>query len=144
MIQMDNVGIVVEDMDAAVAFFAELGLELEGRTQVEGAWADKTVGIDGIRCEIAMMRVPGGHGRLELSQYLTPVASPAVPENAPYHIVAMHRVMYRVDSIEELLPRLRAHGAELVAEVVEYGDIYRLCYVRALGGVIIGLAEQLN
>ena len=144
MIQMDNVGIVVEDMDAAVAFFTELGLELEGRTQVEGAWADKTVGIDGIRCEIAMMRVPGGHGRLELSQYLTPVASPAVPKNAPYHIVAMHRVMYRVDSIEELLPRLRTHGAELVAEVVEYGDIYRLCYVRALGGVIIGLAEQLN
>ncbi|MEV4266547.1 VOC family protein [Kribbella sp. NPDC049584] len=144
MIQMDNVGIIVEDMDAAVAFFAELGLELEGRSQVEGAWADKTVGIDGLRCEIAMMRVPGGHGRLELSQYLTPVASPAVPENAPYHSVAMHRVMYRVDSIEELLPRLRAHGAELVAEVVEYADVFRLCYVRALGGVIIGLAEQLN
>ncbi|RZU13600.1 catechol 2,3-dioxygenase-like lactoylglutathione lyase family enzyme [Kribbella rubisoli] len=144
MIQMDNVGIVVEDMDAAVTFFIELGLELEGRTQVEGPWADKTVGIDGIRCEIAMMRVPDGHGRLELSQYLTPVASPAVPENAPYHSVAMHRVMYRVDNIEELLPRLREHGAELVAEVVQYGDSYRLCYVRALGGVIVGLAEQLN
>jgi catechol 2,3-dioxygenase-like lactoylglutathione lyase family enzyme len=144
MIQMDNVGFVVEDMDAAVAFFIELGLELEGRTQVEGPWADKTVGIDGIRCEIAMMRVPDGHGRLELSQYLTPVASPAIPENAPYHSVAMHRVMYRVDNIEELLPRLRKHGAELVAEVVQYGDSYRLCYVRALGGVIVGLAEQLN
>ncbi|WUJ74322.1 VOC family protein [Kribbella soli] len=144
MIQMDNVGIVVEDMDAAVAFFIELGLELEGRTQVEGPWADKTVGIDGIRCEIAMMRVPDGHGRLELSQYLTPLASPAVPENAPYHSVAMHRVMYRVDNIEELLPRLRKHGAELVAEVVQYSDSYRLCYVRALGGVIVGLAEQLN
>jgi catechol 2,3-dioxygenase-like lactoylglutathione lyase family enzyme len=144
MIQMDNVGIVVEDMDAAVAFFIELGLELEGRTQVEGPWADKTVGIDGIRCEIAMMRIPDGHGRLELSQYLTPAASPAVPENAPYHSVAMHRVMYRVDNIEELLPRLRKHGAELVAEVVQYGDSYRLCYVRALGGVIVGLAEQLN
>ncbi|WP_432885920.1 VOC family protein [Kribbella sp. CA-245084] len=144
MIQMDNVGIVVEDMDAAVAFFVELGLELEGRTQVEGPWADKTVGIDGIRCEIAMMRIPGRHGRLELSQYLTPVASPAVPENAPYHSVAMHRVMYRVDNIEELLPRLRKHGAELVAEVVQYGDSYRLCYVRALGGIIVGLAEQLN
>jgi catechol 2,3-dioxygenase-like lactoylglutathione lyase family enzyme len=144
MIEMDNVGIVVEDMDAAVAFFTELGLEVEGRTQVEGEWADRTVGIDGIRCEIAMMRVPGGHGRLELSQYLTPVASPAVPENAPYHSVAMHRVMYQVENIDELLPRLRKHGAELVADVVRYGDSYKLCYVRALGGVIIGLAEQLN
>ncbi|MFC6161519.1 VOC family protein [Kribbella jiaozuonensis] len=144
MIQMDNVGIVVEDMDAAVAFFTELGLEVEGRTQVEGPWADKTVGIEGIRCEIAMMRVPDGHGRLELSQYLTPVASPAVPENAPYHILGMHRVMYRVENIDELLPRLRKHGGELVAEVVQYGDSYKLCYVRALGGVIIGLAEQLD
>ncbi|WP_329005035.1 VOC family protein [Kribbella sp. NBC_00709] len=144
MIQLDNVGIVVEDMDAAVAFFVELGLAVEGKAQVEGPWADQCVGLDGVRCDIVMMRTPDGHGRLELSQYLTPAAAPAVPQNAPHNIIGTHRVMYRVEDLDDMLARLRTHGAELVGEVAQYEDSIRICYVRALGGILVGLTEYLS
>jgi catechol 2,3-dioxygenase-like lactoylglutathione lyase family enzyme len=142
--RMDNVGIVVDDLDAAVAFFAELGMELEGRAQIEGPWADRTVGLDGIRCEIAMMRIPDGHGRLELSKYHAPAAIVAGPRNPPHNTLGMHRVMFAVDDIEDVVARLRTHGAELVGELAQYEDSYRLCYVRGPEGIIVALAEQLG
>lgn len=142
--RMDNVGIVVSDMDAAVAFFTELGMEVEGKTQVEGPWADQTVGLDGVRCDIVMMRTPDGHGRFELSRYLNPVALAATPQNPPHNIVGMHRVMFSVDDLDDVLTRLRPHGAELIGGVAQYEDFYRLCYVRGPEGIILGLAEQLS
>ena len=142
--RMDNVGIVVEDLDAAIAFFTELGMEREGKAQIEGLWADRTVGLDGVRCDIAMMRTPDGHGRLELAKYLTPAAIRAVPHNPPHNTLGMHRVMFAVDDIDATVAGLRAHGAELVGEVAQYQDSYRLCYVRGPAGIIVALSEQIS
>ena len=142
--RMDNVGIVVEDLDAAIAFFTELGMELEGQAQIEGRWADRTVGLDGVRCDIAMMRTPDGHGRVELAKYHSPAPIGTGPRNPPHNTLGMHRVMFAVDDIEDVVARLRAHGAELVGELARYGDSYRLCYVRGPEGIIVGLAEQLS
>jgi len=142
--RMDNVLIVVEDLEAATAFFAELGMELEGETQVEGPWADSTVGLDGVRADIAMMVTPDGHGRVELSRFHTPRAVRAGPENAPANALGIRRIMFAVEDIDDVVARLRSHGAELVGEVAQYEDIYRLCFLRGPEGIIIGLAEQLG
>ncbi len=142
--RMDNVGIVVESLDAAISFFAELGLELEGRAMVEGQWAGRVTGLGEQRVEIAMMRTPDGHSRLELSRFLTP---PVVADhrNAPVNALGYLRVMFAVDDIDETLVRLRKHGAELVSsEVVQYQDAYRLCYLRGPEGLLIGLAQELG
>jgi catechol 2,3-dioxygenase-like lactoylglutathione lyase family enzyme len=141
--RMDNVGIVVDDLKAAIAFFAELGLELEGETTVEGRWVDRVVGLDGVRSDIAMMRTPDGHGRLELSKFHTPPATAAEP-NAPVNTLCMGRIMFAVTDIQDVLARLQARGAELVGEVVQYEDEYLLCYVRGPEGIVIALAEQLS
>ena len=142
--RMDNVLIVVDDLEAAKAFFAELGLELEGETTVEGEWVDRIVGLDGVRSDIAMMRTPDGHGRLELDKFHTPPAVRAEPVNAPVNTLGIRRIMFAVDDIDDVLARLRTHGAELIGEVTQYEDMYRLCYIRGPEGIIIALAEQLN
>ena len=142
--RMDNVGIVVGDLEAAIAFFAELGMELEGKAQIEGRWADRTVGLDGVHCDIAMVRTPDGHSRLELAKYRSPEAISAGPRNRPHNIVGTHRVMFAVDDIEDTVARLRPHGAELVGEIARFEDSYLLCYVRGPEGIIVGLAEQLR
>ena len=142
--RMDNVAIVVDDLDAAVAFFTELGMELEVKGQIEGLFADLTVGLDGIRSEIAMMRTPDGHSKLELTKYHTPAAVSAEPENPPPNTLGLHRVMFAVDDIDDVVARLRAHGAELLGELAQYEDSYRLCYVRGPEGIIVALAEQLS
>ncbi len=141
--RMDNVGIVVDSLDAAISFFVELGLELEGRATIEGDWAGRVTGLRDQRVEIAMMRTPDGHSRLELSRFLTP---PAVADhrNAPVNALGYLRVMFAVDDIDDTLARLRKHGAQLVGEVVQYEDTYRLCYIRGPEGLLIGLAEQLG
>jgi Lactoylglutathione lyase and related lyases len=141
---MDNVGIVVDDMQAAVVFFTELGMELEGRSSVEGRWVDDTVGLDGVRSEIAMMRTPDGHGKVELSKYHAPVASGAILENPPPNTLGLHRVMFAVDDIDDTIARLRAHGAELLGEVAQYENTFRLCYLRGPAGIIVALAEQIG
>ena len=142
--RMDNVGIVVEDLDATIAFFTELGMELEGRAEIEGGWAEKVVGIDDMRCEIAMMRIPDAPGRLELAMYHTPQAITPDPAVSPANTLNLHRVMFAVDDIEDTVVRLRRHGGELVGEVSRYEDSFLLCYFRGPGGFIIGLAEQLS
>ena len=141
--RMDNVGIVVESLDDAVTFFVELGLELEGRTTVEGDWAERVTGLHPMRVEIAMMRTPDGHSRLELSRFLTP---PTVADhrNAPVNALGYLRIMFAVDDIDETLARLRQRGAQLVGEVVQYENAYRLCYIRGPEGLLIGLAEKLS
>jgi catechol 2,3-dioxygenase-like lactoylglutathione lyase family enzyme len=142
--RMDNVGIVVDDLPAAIAFFRELGLELEGQAVVEGEWAGRVTGLGHQRVEVAMMRTPDGHGRLELSRFLAP---PVVADhrNAPVNSLGYLRVMFAVDDIDETLARLRTHGAELVSsEVVQYEDSYRLCYIRGPEGLLIGLAQELG
>jgi catechol 2,3-dioxygenase-like lactoylglutathione lyase family enzyme len=141
--RMDNVGIVVDDLDAAVAFFAELGMELEGKGQVEGLWADRTVGLDGVRSEIAMMRTPDGHGKLELSGYRAPAASRG-GQDPPPNTLGLHRVMFAVDDIYDTVARLRGHGAELLGEVAQYESIFLLCYLRGPAGIIVALAEQIG
>ena len=141
--RMDNVGIVVEDLDETVAFFLELGLELEGRATIEGEWAGRVTGLGDQRVEIAMMRTPDGHSRLELSSFLTP---PVVADhrNAPVNALGYLRVMFTVDDIDDTLERLRKRGAELVGDVVRYQDVYRLCYIRGPEGHLIGLAQELG
>ena len=141
---MDNVLIVVEDLEAAKAFFAELGMELEGETQVEGPAVDGTVGLKGVRADIAMMRAPDGHGRVELSRFHTPPAVRAEPEDAPANALGIRRIMFAVDDIDDVVARLRGHGAELLDEIVRYGDSYRLCFMRGPEGIIVGLAEELS
>jgi len=142
--RMDNVAVVVEDLAAAIAFFKELGLELEAQMGIEGAWADKVVGLKDIRSEIVMMRTPDGHGRLELTKYHRPQAIAPEPKVFPSNTLGLHRVMFQVEHIDDTLARLRAHGAELVGEVVNYEDIYRLCYLRGPGGIIVALAEKIG
>jgi catechol 2,3-dioxygenase-like lactoylglutathione lyase family enzyme len=141
---MDNVLIVVEDLEAATAFFAELGMELEGETQVEGPWVDGTVGLKDVRADIVMLRTPDGDGRVELSRFHTPPAVRAEPEDAPANALGIRRIMFAVEGIDDVVARLRGHGAELLDEIVKYGDSYRLCFVRGPEGIIIGLAEQLG
>jgi catechol 2,3-dioxygenase-like lactoylglutathione lyase family enzyme len=142
--RMDNVLIVVDDLDAAKAFFAELGMELEGETTVEGAWAGSVVGLDDVRADIAMMRTPDGHGRVELSKFHTPPAVRAEPESAPANALGIRRIMFAVDDIDDVVARLHSHGAELVGEIAQYEDAYRLCFIRGPEGFVIGLAEQLS
>ena len=142
--RMDNVGIVVDDLDAAVAFFTELGMELEGRMPIEGRWAGNVVGLDDMRSEIAMMRIPDAPGRLELAKYHTPKAITPKPVITPANTLGLHRVMFAVDDIEDTLARLRPHGAELVGEVTRFEDSYLLCYLRGPSGIILALAEQLG
>ena len=142
--RMDNVGIVVDDLDAAVAFFTELGMELEGRMLIEGSWARKVVGLDGMRSEIAMMRVPGAPGRIELAKYHAPKAITPEPEITPANTLGLHRVMFAVDDIEDTVARLRVHGAELLGEVAQFEDIFLLCYLRGPAGIIVALAEQIG
>lgn len=141
--RMDNVGIVVEDLDAAIAFFTELGLELEGRAPIEGDWAARVTGLRQQRVEIAMMRTPDGHGRLELSRFLAP---PVVADHrrAPVNALGYLRVMFTVVDLDDTLARLRARGAAVVDEVVRYEDAYRLCYIRGPEGILLGLAEELG
>ncbi|MBB3308656.1 catechol 2,3-dioxygenase-like lactoylglutathione lyase family enzyme [Rhizobium sp. BK196] len=141
--RMDNVGIVVEDLGRAIDFFRELGLELEGRAMIEGEWAGRVTGLGNQHVEIAMMRTPDGHSRLELSRFLAPDVV-ADHRSAPVNALGYLRVMFAVDDIDETLERLRMRGAELVGEVVQYKDAYRLCYIRGPEGILIGLAEELR
>ena len=141
--RLDNVGIVVEDLDAAVEFFVELGLELEGRAPIAGAWADGVTGLRDMRVEIAMLRTPDGHGRLELSRFLAPAAV-ADHRRAPVNALGYLRVMFAVEDLDDTLARLGRRGAVLVGEVVRYEDMYRLCYIRGPEGILLGLAQQLG
>jgi catechol 2,3-dioxygenase-like lactoylglutathione lyase family enzyme len=142
--RMDNVLIVVEDLEAAKAFFAELGMELDGETTVEGPWVDSTVGLKDVRSDIAMMRTPDGHSRVELSKFHRPAAVRTEPESPPSNALGLRRIMFTVDDLDEVLARLRGHGAELVGEIAQYEDIYRLCFIRGPEGIILGLAEELS
>jgi catechol 2,3-dioxygenase-like lactoylglutathione lyase family enzyme len=142
--RMDHVSVVVDDLEAAKAFFVELGMELEGEAPIEGPWVDRVNGLDGVRVDIAMMRIPDGHGRLELTEFHTPAAISPEPENALGNTLGLRSVMFAVDDIDATVAGLRAHGAELVGEVAQYQDSYRLCYVRGPAGIIVALAEQLS
>ena len=142
--RMDNILIVVEDLDGAIDFFAELGLQLEGRMIVEGPWVDRTIGIDGAKSEIATMRTPDGHGAVELDRFITPAAIRAEPANAPVNSMGLRRIMFEVDELDDVVARLQARGAELLDEIVRYEDVYRLCYVRGPDGILLGLAESLG
>ena len=142
--RMDSVLIVVDDLEAAEAFFAELGMEREGETTVEGRWVDRVVGLNDVRADIAMMRTPDGHSRVELTKFNTPPAVRGEPESAPANTLGIRRIMFAVDDIDDVVARLRSHGAELVGEIAQYEDIYRLCFLRGPEGIIIGLAEQLG
>jgi catechol 2,3-dioxygenase-like lactoylglutathione lyase family enzyme len=141
--RLDNIGIVVDDLELTIDFFQELGLHLEGQARIEGEWAGRVTGLADQRVEIAMMRTPDGHSRLELSRFLTP---PVVADhrNAPVNALGYLRVMFAVDNIDETLDRLRKRGAQLVGDVVQYQDSYRLCYIRGPEGLLIGLAQELN
>jgi catechol 2,3-dioxygenase-like lactoylglutathione lyase family enzyme len=141
---MDHVSVVVDDLKAAIAFFVELGMELEGEAPIEGPWVDRVNALDGVRVDIAMMRTPDGHGRLELTKFHTPTAVRAEPENALGNTLGLRSVMFAVDDLDTAVARLRAHGAQLIGEVVQYQDSYRLCYVRGPEGIIVALAEQLS
>jgi catechol 2,3-dioxygenase-like lactoylglutathione lyase family enzyme len=143
LLQMHNVGIVVESLDNAISFFTEIGLKLEGRAMVEGEWAGRVTGLGNQSVEVAMMVTPDGHSRLELSRFLTPHTI-ADHRNAPVNSLGYLRIMFTVDNIDELVSRLTKHGAQLVGEVVQYEDVYRLCYIRGHEGLLIGLAEQLG
>ncbi|MFE9017702.1 VOC family protein [Streptomyces sp. NPDC007808] len=141
---MDNVGIVVDDLEAAVAFFTDLGMELEGEARIEGVVADRMLGLDGVRSAIAMMRTPDGHGKLELTQFHNPAAISAGPPDPPPHTLGLHRVMFAVDDIDDTITRLRRHGAELLGEVARYENAYRLCNLRGPSGIIVALAERIG
>jgi len=142
--RMDNVLIVVEDIDAAKAFFAELGMEVEGETQVEGSWAGRVIGLEDVRADIVMMRTPDGHGGVELTRFHTPPAVRAEPENTPTNALGIRRIMFAVKDIDDVVARLGRHGGELVGEIAQYEDSYRLCFMRGPEGIVIGLAEQLG
>jgi catechol 2,3-dioxygenase-like lactoylglutathione lyase family enzyme len=142
--RMDHVSIVVADLEAAVAFFTELGMELEGRAPIEGRWADRVNGFDDLLVDIAMLRTPDGHGKVELTKFHSPAAISAEPDPAPSNTLGIRSIMFEVDDIEDTVARLRPHGAELVGEIAQYEDIYLLCYVRGPQGIIVALAEQLR
>ena len=141
---MDNVLIVVNDLEAAKAFFTELGMELEGETTVEGPSVDRLIGLQNVRATLALMRTPDGHGRIELDKFHTPEAIRTGPEKAPVNELGIRRIMLSVEDIDEMVARLLAHGAELVGEVVQYEDTNRLAYIRGPEGIIVGLSEQLK
>lgn len=141
--RMDHVGVVVDDLDAAIAFFLELGLELEGRMPAEGSWVDRVVGLEGVRVEIAMVRTPDGHSRLELTTFRTPSATTAEP-CAPANTIGLRRLMFAVDDIHDTVERLRAHGGELVGEIAQFEEMFLLCYLRGPSGIIVALAEELS
>ena len=143
-LQMDNVLLVVEDLEGAKAFFAELGMQLEGEATNEGPWVDRIIGLEGVRCDIAMMRPPDGHGGIELAKFHTPPAVRVEPKDAPTNTLGLRRIMFGVDDVDDMVARLRRHGGELVGEIEQFEDVYRLCFVRAPEGFIIGLAEQLS
>jgi catechol 2,3-dioxygenase-like lactoylglutathione lyase family enzyme len=143
LIEMNNVGIVVENLDNAITFFTEIGLTLEGRGMVESEWAGQVTGLGNQSVEVAMMDTPDGHSRLEISKFITPKTI-SDHRTAPVNSLGYLRVMFRVDNIDELVSRLVKHGAELVGEIVQYENIYRLCYIRGTEGILVGLAEQLN
>jgi catechol 2,3-dioxygenase-like lactoylglutathione lyase family enzyme len=140
---MDHIGVVVDDLAAAIAFFVELGLELDGQASVEGRWVDGVVGLNGVKAEIAVLQTPDGHGRLELSKFHAPAAVSAEP-NAPANALGIRHILFAVDDLQDVLSRLQARGAELVGSVEQYQDSYRLCYIRGPGGIIVELAEQLG
>ena len=142
--RMDNVLIVVEDLEAVQAFFIELGMELEGAMPLEGRSVDRLVGLENVRCEIATLRTPDGHGRVELDKFHAPAAVRAEQKDAPVNALGIRRIMFAVDDVEDVFARLRAHGAALIGEVVQYEDSYRLCYIRGPEGIIVALAEQLG
>ncbi|MGC4770220.1 VOC family protein [Micromonospora sp. DT44] len=142
--RMDNVLIVVEDLDAVIAFFVELGMEVEGRGPVEGRWVERVIGIDDVRQEVAMLRTPDGHGKVELAMFHAPKAIRHEPEDTPANTLGIRRIMFAVDDVEDTIARLRRHGAELVGEVQRYEDIFLLCYVRGPEGIVVGLAEELR
>ncbi|MBE2320959.1 VOC family protein [Solirubrobacter sp. CPCC 204708] len=142
--RMDNVLIVVEDMEAAKALFRELGMELEGETQVEGPWVGDVIGLGDVRADIAMLRTPDGHGRVELTKFHRPEAVRAEPRDAPTNALGIRRIMFAVEGLDDVVARLRRHGAELVNEIAQYEDHYRLCFMRTPEGFILGLAEQLG
>ncbi len=144
LLRMDNVLVVVTDLDAAIAFFIELGMELEGRAELEGEWVDRVIGIDGAHDEIATLRTPDGNSRLELTRFHNPAAVGPNPKDLPVNALGYRRIMFAVDDLDETLDRLRAQGAELVRDVVQYEDAYRLCFVHGPDGIIIGLAEPLK
>jgi catechol 2,3-dioxygenase-like lactoylglutathione lyase family enzyme len=144
LLRMDNVLIVVEDLEAAKAFFAELGMELEGETTVEGPFVDNTIGLKNVRADITMMRTPDGHGGVELTRFHRPPAVKSEPAIAPSNTLGLRRIMFTVEGIDDVVARLRTHGAELVGEITQYEDIYRLCFMRGPEGIIIGLAEELG
>ncbi|MDD7942046.1 VOC family protein [Actinomycetospora lutea] len=140
--RMDHVGVVVDDLDAAIAFFLELGMELEGRMPAEGAWVDRVVGLEGVRVEIAMVRTPDGHSKLELTQFRTPAATTAEP-GAPANTIGLRRLMFAVDDIHDTVERLRARGGELVGEIAKFEEMFLLCYLRGPSGIVVALAEEL-
>ncbi|WP_354644486.1 VOC family protein [Kitasatospora camelliae] len=142
--RMDNVLIVVEDLDAVIAFFVDLGMELEGQGPLEGRWAERVIGLHDVRQDIAMLRTPDGHGRVELAKFHRPTAVTPEPRDAPANTLGLRRIMFAVDDIEDVVTRLRSRGAELVGEIVRYEDVYLLCYVRGPEGIIVGLAEPLT
>ena len=142
--RMDNVLIVVDDLAAAKAFFVALGMELEGETTVEGPSVDRLIGLQNVRATLALMRTPDGHGRIELDKFHTPAAVRVEPKNAAVNTLGIRRIMFAVDDIEDVVARMKARGAELVGEVAQYEDTYRLCYMRGPEGIIVGLAEQLG
>lgn len=142
--RMDNILIVVEDLEAVTAFFAELGMERDGATTVEGDWVDSVVGLPDVRCDIVMLRTPDGHGRVELSRFHAPAAVRLEPQDAPSNALGLRRIMFAVDDVDDLVERLRAHGAELVGEIAQFQDMYRLCFVRGPEGIVVGLAEELG
>jgi catechol 2,3-dioxygenase-like lactoylglutathione lyase family enzyme len=142
--RMDHVSVIVDDLEAARAFFLELGMEPDGEQSVEGRWVDRVNGLDNVRVDMAMMRTPDGHGRLELTKFHSPPLASAEPENAPPNTLGLRTVMFLVEDIDDVVARLRAHGGELVGEIDQYEDTYRLCYLRGPAGIIVALAEQLS
>lgn len=142
--RMDHVTVVVDDLAAAIAFFTDLGMEMEGEAQVEGAWVDRLCGLDGVQADIAMMRTPDGHGRLELTKYRNPELVRSEPAIAPANTLGLRQLMFAVEGIDDTVARMQGHGAELIGEMVQYGDMYRLCYLRGPAGIIIALAEELS
>ena len=142
--RLDHVSVVVDDLEPAIAFFTELGMEHDGSAEVSGPWVDRVNRLDSVRVDIAMMRTPDGHGKLELTKFHTPPAVKAEPESAPANTLGIRRIMFAVDDVDDVVARLRSHGAELVGEIAQYEDKYRLCFLRGPEGIIIGLAEQLS
>ena len=143
-LRLDHASIVVDDLEAAKAFFVELGMELEGEAPIEGRWVDRVNALDGVRVDIAMMRTPDGHGRLELTKFHAPTAISPEPKNALGNTLGLRSIMFAVDDIDDVVARLQAHGAELIGELQQYEDIYRLCYMRGPAGIIVALSEELN